>query len=90
MTEEIKHWTEKTVERIRELIEHQICDLEKGILEKTHILKHSHLYKTDGCSEINNIEDYHVQISFLKDILKHIDDTVKHFIKEESIEREVN
>ena len=90
MTEEIKHWTETSVEKIRALIDSQICDLEKEILEKSHILKHSHLYDTDGGSEINNIADFQSEISFLKDILKHIDDTVKHFIKEDSIEREVN
>ena len=88
MTEERKHWTETSVEKIRELIDNQICDLEKQILEKSHILKHSHLYKTDGGSEINNIADFKWEISFLKDILIHIDDTIKHFIKEEDIARE--
>ena len=88
MTEERKHWTETSVERIRALIDSQICDLEKEILEKSHILNYSHLYDTDGGSEINNIADFKNEISFLKDILLHIDDTIKHFINEENIARE--
>ena len=78
---ERKHWTENCTEKVREVIDKRITQLEMWILERSHIMKYGDLYGTDGGSEINNISDFEDEKKFLKDILIHIEDTIKHFTK---------
>jgi len=82
---ERKHWTEDCTEKLREFIDMRITQLEMWILEKSHIMKYGDLYGTDGGSEINNISDFEDEKKFLKDILIQIEDTIKHFVKEEEL-----
>ena len=83
MTEKTKHWAAMSVERIRELIDKKIYEAEIKILEKSHILKHSHLFNTDGGSEINNIADFQNEKNFLNKIQNYINDLVKDYIEED-------